>query len=1098
MDVRTWLDDLGLSEFAESFAENGVDAAMLSELTNDDLKDLGVARLVDRKRLVKAIEELAAPAKPPVASPNQPALGGERRQVTVLFADLTGFTKLSNELGAERTHTLLNHYFETVDAIVENYGGRIDKHIGDSVMAVFGAPVAHTNDPERAVRAALDIHEAMKRLGAKWERDLSAHIGIASGQVVASGTGSDAHREYTVTGDTVNLASRLEDAAEPGETLISDAISDVVGHLAHCAPRGEVAIKGFPTPVSIWAVTALREGSGNLQLAQFVGRGVELRQFSAGLEACREGGGGHAILIRGEPGIGKSRLVHEFSGIARGLGYSIHTGLILDFGVGKGRDAIRALARSLLALPPGSGKDFRRAAADNAVAQGHVDREDLLFLDDLLDLPQPEDRLAVYRAMDNETRSQGRHAVVSTLVAARAEVGPCLIVIEDIHWADDVTAAYLPSLLEVVSNCRAVLILTSRVEGRAMDPMWLAGMRACPITTVDLQSLRPEEAVGLARSLAPDRAGLIQRCIDRSGGNPLFLEQLMRNASDQVEEDLPDTLHAVVMARVDRLGRRDREALQAAAILGQRFPIDILRDLIDDPNYDCASLVQHRLVRQDSSEYQFSHALIRDGVYASLLSDSRRRLHAKAAEAFAESDLVLQAEHLDRAEDPLAAGAYLTAAKAQTALFHFERAAVLAKRGIEVATVRETKVQLFLALGEILHDKGDNSGGMAAFREALNLAEEDRERCTALIGLASMMRLTDELRGALELLDEAQPLAEANDLALELAELHHLRGNLYFPLGRTEDCFRQHEIAVNYARRAGSTEMEVRALGGLGDAEYARGRMVTAHEYVTECIRLSREHGYARTEAANLNMLGGGGTNFYLNNLRAGLEACHAGIEKATQIGHIRAAVLSHVGAAQICCDMADWINANHHAAAIQELSERIGTRRFVARALHRQGVLKRVAGDNSAAVELFTEAIAISRETGIGYCGPLIFAALARAVSDPSEREAALSEGEALMAKGCVSHNYFEFYEEGMELMLELGDWDGLERYARALEDYTKEEPLPRSDFFIARARALGAFRAGDRSLGLRTKIEGLRDQAQRCELNAARDALDGAMAVA
>ncbi len=127
-----------------------------------------------------------------------------------------------------------------------------------------------------------------------------------------------------------------------------------------------------------------------------------------------------------------------------------------------------------------------------------------------------------------------------------------------------------------------------------------------------------------------------------------------------------------------------------------------------------------------------------------------------------------------------------------------------------------------------------------------------------------------------------------------------------------------------------------------------------------------------------------------------------------------------------------------------------------------------------------------------------MIFAALARAVSDPSEREAALSEGEALMAKGCVSHNYFEFYEEGMELMLELGDWDRLERYARALEDYTKEEPLPRSDFFIARARALVAFRAGDRSQGLRTKIEALRDQAQRCELNAACGALDEAMAAA
>jgi class 3 adenylate cyclase/tetratricopeptide (TPR) repeat protein len=1098
MDIGAWLDQLGLSEFAESFAANGVDAAMLPELTNDDLKDLGVGRLADRKRVLKAVEDLAVGAEPAVTQHEEPALGGERRQVTVLFADLTGFTRLSTELGAERTHTLLNHYFETVDTIVENYGGRIDKHIGDSVMAVFGAPVAHTDDPERAVRAALDIHDAMKDLGAECEHDLSAHIGIASGQVVASGTGSDAHREYTVTGDTVNLASRLDDAAGPGETLVSKSISDAVGHLAHCTPRDEVTIKGFAAPVAIWAVTGLRQDSRTLQLTEFVGRGVELRQFTAGLEACREERRGHAILIRGEPGIGKSRLVHEFSTIARRLGYSIHTGLVLDFGVGKGRDAIRALVRSLLGLPPGSGKGARRTTADAAVAQGQVNAEDRVFLDDLLDLPQPEDRLALYRAMDNETRSQGRHAVVSRLVAAKAALGPCLIVIEDIHWADDVTAAYLPSLLEVIARCTAALIMTSRIEGRAMEPVRLASMRGCPMTTIDLQTLRPEEAVELAESLAPDRAGLIQRCIDRSGGNPLFLEQLMRNASDQVDEDLPDTLHAVVLARVDRLPQLDREALQAAAVLGQRFSLDALRDLVANPDYDCTALVEHRLVSREGAECLFAHALIRDGVYASLLGDRRRDLHSRAAASFSGAEPVLHAEHLDRAEDEGAAGAYLAAAKAQAALFHFERAAALANRGIEIARDREAKVRLLITLGEILHDKGDNSGGIAAFREALALAEGGHERCTALIGLASMMRLTDELHEALKLLDEAQPLAEAEGLNAELSQLHHLRGNLYFPLGRTDDCFREHESALDHARRAGSTEMELRALGGLGDAEYARGRMLTAHGYVTECLRLCHEHGHARTEAANMTMLGGGGTNYYKNDLRAALAACHHGIEISMQIGHSRAALLSHVGAVKIYYELGNWELASRHAASVEELAERIGTRRFLARAFHAQGCLKLVAGEAAAAAGKFREAMAVSRETGIGYCGPLILASLARAVSDSSDREAALAEGETLLAQGCVSHNYLEFYEDGMELMLELGDRERLEHYARALEDFTRSEPLPRSEFFIARARALIAFRAGDRGQELMAKITQLRDAAEQADLNTARRALDDALAAA
>jgi tetratricopeptide (TPR) repeat protein len=403
---------------------------------------------------------------------------------------------------------------------------------------------------------------------------------------------------------------------------------------------------------------------------------------------------------------------------------------------------------------------------------------------------------------------------------------------------------------------------------------------------------------------------------------------------------------------------------------------------------------------------------------------------------------------------------------------------------------------LLITLGEIQHDEGDNAGGLASYEEALKLAEGAHERCSALIGLASMMRLTDELQSALDLLDEAQPLAEAESLELELSELHHLRGNLYFPLGRTDNCFREHEIALDCARRAGSTEMELRALGGLGDAEYARGRMLTAHGYLTECVELSRKHGFARIEAANLNMLSGGGTNFYMNDLPAALKAALAGIEKASQIGHTRAAILAHISAAQIFSEMGDWQRASHHATEILDLAERIGTRRFLARAYHRQGCLELVTGASKAAAELFRAAMKVSRETGIHYCGPLILASLARSVSDSSEREAALSEGEALMAEGCVAHNYLEFYEDGMQLMLDIGDWSRLGRYAKALEDFTRAEPLPRSDFFIARARALSAFRVGDRDRALMAELGRLRDQAERVGLNVARRALHEALA--
>ncbi|HSM18775.1 MAG TPA: adenylate/guanylate cyclase domain-containing protein, partial [Hyphomicrobiales bacterium] len=195
-------------------------------------------------------QEAAAPASPT----DEPE--GERREVTVLFGDLTGFTSLSSGLDPEETHALLNRYFETVDAIIRAYGGTIDKHIGDGIMAVFGAPVAHSDDPERAMRAALDIHAALTG----FDPPLKAHVGIASGTVVASGMGSDQHREYTVIGDTVNLASRLQDKAGAGETVISGAVRRAAGARFDCAAMGGLAIKGLSEPIEAWRLTGLSDG----------------------------------------------------------------------------------------------------------------------------------------------------------------------------------------------------------------------------------------------------------------------------------------------------------------------------------------------------------------------------------------------------------------------------------------------------------------------------------------------------------------------------------------------------------------------------------------------------------------------------------------------------------------------------------------------------------------------------------------------------------------------------------------------------------------------------------------------------------------------
>ena len=236
-DVASWLNGLGLQQYAELFAEQAIDLELLAELDDGDLEKIGIAALGHRKRLLKAAANLtAAPAAVEI-----PAEEAERRQVTVLFADISGFTALSERLGAEQTHELLNRYFAVADAAIVGFGGSIDKHIGDAVMAVFGAPVAHTDDPERAVRAAVELH----RVSAELAPPVAVHIGIASGQVVASRIGSASHTEYTVTGESVNLASRLTDLAGPGETLASAAVARSLGNRVEGKPLGQRRLLGI-------------------------------------------------------------------------------------------------------------------------------------------------------------------------------------------------------------------------------------------------------------------------------------------------------------------------------------------------------------------------------------------------------------------------------------------------------------------------------------------------------------------------------------------------------------------------------------------------------------------------------------------------------------------------------------------------------------------------------------------------------------------------------------------------------------------------------------------------------------------------------------
>jgi class 3 adenylate cyclase len=291
-DIAGWLRSLGLEEYAEAFARHHIDAAVLPTLTAGDLRRLGVASVGHCKKLLGAIAELRrdATVTRPIggAGPAAPS-EGERRQVTVLFADLSGHTRLTSELDAEELHELMLCFFRAVDREVENYGGTVDEHTGDCVMAVFGAPVAHGNDCERAVRAALAIHKvALPAVSEAAGRQLRAHVGIATGQVVVSHK-SGPGQTFALTGQSVNLASRLADAAGPGATLISKPVWQTVSNLVIADGMGEVAVKGLECPIAAWRVLGLRNTTAEPS-RRFVGRRAELSQFEAVVAGCLEQG----------------------------------------------------------------------------------------------------------------------------------------------------------------------------------------------------------------------------------------------------------------------------------------------------------------------------------------------------------------------------------------------------------------------------------------------------------------------------------------------------------------------------------------------------------------------------------------------------------------------------------------------------------------------------------------------------------------------------------------------------------------------------------------------------------------------------------------
>lgn len=1019
------------------------------------------------------VPERVEPAQPAIR-PEPPLL----RHATVFLVDIAEFTAYAGNADPEDLHDFLLRYRELVRARVRQYGGTVTNYIGARLMAVFGVPLAHGNDAERAILAALAIRDSVPKMQNAAGRALECRIGVAGGRVLASPD----MQGTTLTGGPVSIAARVMEGAAAGEIRVTGEVREAVGERLRADLLPGVTIPEITQAPPIWRVESLRRGFDGASMRPFIGREIEVRQLKGLLDNCLSSGGGRVVLVRGDAGIGKSRLMEELSAQARALGFEPHMGQIVEFG----GDPLSMLVRNLI----GAGPQMELDQAAQTLDRVEVSPELKRFLADMSGLQAGTTR-GIEPDVDGSRRQSGRQTALKELVRSLSTRRPLLIVVEDIHSATPLTLESLAWIAAATRHSRTILAMTSRTEGDPITPAW-RNASSCSLTTIDLGPLSEEEALQMAARYQAADSDFARTCVVKAEGNPLFLDQLLR--AGLAQGALPGSLQNLILARLDRQDQAERQALQVASVLGQRFRLDALRHLLDDPAYSMSRMEDQGLVRADSGEYLFAHALIQEAVYGSLLRSHRLDLHAAAAQWFAGRDAVLEARHLGAAGSPGAFAAYVRAARAEAAGYRIEHALELIGRALAFASGERDRCDLFLLRGELQRDHGQTAKSVQSFGEALHLAQDDLQRLRAWVGIAGGLRILDIYDRALSALVNAERLALALGERKTLISIYSLRGNVYFPLGDIESCLRAHEEARRLATELGAPADEARALGGLGDAYYQSARIRTAGEYFQRCIDLARQHGLTRIEINHLPMLGV--MRLYSNEFDQGALLCREALEAAMRIGDPRTETLSRVVLS----------NVYHHSGRDEEsfaeseqalrLSRRLGATRFEADALTGMGMASLGMGRMAEARRLLDQAHALVEQIGPNYTGPWVLGAIALAGEDEALRRRALARGEEQLALGCVSHNYFHFYQMAIDVAFELGRPDEMLRYADALEHYTAREPLPWTDFVIARGRALARYLRKERDAKLNAELSALRDKASDARMATALPKIEAALA--
>jgi class 3 adenylate cyclase/tetratricopeptide (TPR) repeat protein len=815
-----------------------------------------------------------APAAEPMA---------ERRLVSVLFADLVGFTAASEARDAEDVRALLSRYFDTCRTLIDRYGGTVEKFIGDAVMAVWGAPVAMEDDAERAVRAAIDLAAAVEALGAEVGTDeLRARVGVLTGEAAVT---IGAQTEGMVAGDLVNTASRIQSVAEPGTVLVGESTKRATDAAVVYEDAGVRELKGKLRAVPVWRAVRVIGGIGGAQRttgleAPFVGRDRELRVVKELFHASAGESKAHLVSVLAVAGTGKSRLSWEFFKYIDGLAENVrwHRGRCLPYGEGVTFWALAEMVRTRAQIVEGEDTASQRAKLHAAVEESIADPEERRFI---------EPRLANLLGLEEHTRWERENLFSAwrLFYERLAEEMPTVLVFEDMEWADAALLDFIEYLVDWSRNHPLFVIVLARPELTERRPTWGAGRRNS--SSLYLEPLATDEMEMLLSGLVPGLPEELRaRIRERAEGMPLYAVETVRMLLDRglvVEREssyipagpietleVPETLQALVAARLDGLGSEERRLLQSAAVLGKTFTVKALATLIgrtpEEVEPALTGLARKEMLSlsadplsPERGQYGFLQDMVRRVAYEMLSKHERRAKHlAAAAMDEGEDELaeVVAGHYLAAAAaDPDAADAGEIARRAVAALRQAgQRASSLAatqeaqryyEQAAALATERAEQADLLEHAGIMAQRGGRADAATAHYERAVALFEEEgtthpAARVSARLG--EIMWDTGRLREALDRMDAALELLTAEEGDADVAALTAQIARFTFFAGDPEVALERVETALELAEALGLPEVLSHAINTKATILSTQGRPGEGGALIRYALEVALEH----------------------------------------------------------------------------------------------------------------------------------------------------------------------------------------------------------------------------------------------------------------